>query len=389
MDSPNDNTTKKIRPLDLIRIPLVRVVFFAVLIVLLIIAAATVITGRSTHGKSEARETSFFYPLNTESILDMQAFPDGIAVLQANSVVYLDNGGNQIALNPHKYSNPVLRTAGNYALLFDRGANAYRIEKKALAADDVSVNSCLITADICQTGVYGYLLNADEGYQSHFFVFSAKNEKIFEWGSASDYATIVKLSENGKRAVVVAFGVENAEPYSKVFYFDFTDKKEIWSVKLSNTTVFSVKYVSMHEIAVFADSGIYLIKKDGNTQSVRDYSSTELNCACVNNAKLSVLSLNLYGNECNVQTVLFDRRLKKQKEFVFDEKVNAVFSDDDHAAVVTDRFVAIADLRGAVRTIELEDRGMKCLLRKNTVYVLTPGGIIADSLYAGKLSAEK
>lgn len=374
--------------LKLFNMPLFRVICLAVLIVLVIIAAATVISG---HVKKDTAATNvssddFFYPIGTDNVLDMQNYADGIAVLQTNSVSYLDKGGNLIAENSHKYSNPVLRTAGKYTFLFDRGANVYRIESKSQAGNDIVLDSPIINADICATGTFGYLLNADAGYQSHFFVYSAKNEKLFEWGSASDYATLIKLSDNGKRAVVVTFGVENAEPFSKVFYFDFSDEKEIFSAKLRNTTVFAVKYISGNYIAVYADNGVYMIKKDGSYNCVRSYSSTELNCASVHTFKISAISLNQYGNEQSVQTVLFDQRLKKQAECQLDEKVSFIYADDKYAALVCGNTIKILDLKGTIRTIPLEETCTKCVLRNNTVYALTPGGIVARSVFSGESS---
>lgn len=367
---------------ELFRTPLMRVICLAALIVLVLIAAASVLTGRGSRNK-QGQTTDYFFPVQTDRVLDMQLYDDGLAVLQTNSVCYVDNGGNLIAQNQHKYSNPTLRTAGSYALLFDRGANTFRVEKKGAAGTDHTLNAGIVNADICSSGVYGYLLYADGGYQSHLFVYSSKHEKVFEWGSAADCPVLLKISPRGNGAAAVTFGAENAELYSMVHLFEFSKSKEIFSVKLSKSTVFAVKYISAHELCVFADTGVYRIRKDGVAEAVREYSASELNCASVSGAKLSALSLNLYGNERNAQILLFDRKFKKQTEILLDEKVTAVFSDDKRAAVVCGSTVRILDAHGGARVLSFDENCSRCLLRNHSVYALTSGGIVVKSFYDG------
>ena len=147
--------------------------------------------------------------------MDLQGYDDGLAVLQVNSLCYIDDAGVEINSHEHTYANPVLRTAGKYALLFDRGGNQFRLEKNAAILNECPTDAAITTADVSKNGTYAYILNAHEGYQSHLYVFDEKGGKQFEWGSAADYTTLFHLAENGKKAVLVSFVTENADYSSK------------------------------------------------------------------------------------------------------------------------------------------------------------------------------
>lgn len=363
--------------------PLVRVITLTILIIMLLVASALILSRiikqRQNHGID-----SYIYPVGTQSILDMKLYKDGLAVLQSNSLVYIDSGGNQIAATNHTFASPVLRSAGAYVLLFDRGADGLRIDKKASVVTEKHFSSNLVNADICRNGTYAYLLNADDGYQSHLLVCSRKNDKIFEWGSSTDFATLVHLASNGKRAALVSFGVDNAQPYSKVSAFDFSKSEALFSVLFPNTVIFDVTYITSNEIAVFADTGVYRINKDGSYESLYAYSPAELNCASAGNEKFSGVTLNLYGNERTPQTVIFDKKFKNRFEFPCDEKVNNLYTGDSFSVVSAGKTIYTIDSKNTVRRIQLSDDCIKCVVKNKTVFALRAGGISAFSAKTGE-----
>ncbi len=369
------NTVKR-----LLRIPLVRILGLAVLIVLLIVAIAVVLGGVKKRDVKTAQE-DYVLSAGPGELIDMQAFDGGIAVLQSNALSYVDDLGVGISENEHAYANPVLRTAGRRALLFDRGGNLLRLEKNAETLRELPLDAAITTADLCGNGTYAYVLNAHEGYQSHFFVYDEKDEKLFEWGSATDYVTLARLSKNGKKAILVSFVAENAEFSSKVTAFDFGASDPIFSVELQKTTVFAVKFLSGSSVAVFADNGVYRLNRKGEVETIQAYSPTEINCAAVSNADLNALSLNLYGNEHNAQIILYNRGLREIGKYEGGSTVTGLTSDNRHIAVVSGNQVQILSKNSAARTISLEEICTKCVLRRNSVFVLTPGGVRLYSIF--------
>ena len=367
----------------LLQIPLVRILGLAILIVLLIVATTAVLGGVSKKETKKSAPDNCIYPVDTEEILDMRDYADGLAVLKTGSLCYIDDVGIEIAAHEHAYGTPVLRTAGRYALLFDRGGTALRLEKDAKITEELPFESALTNAEICKNGVYGYVLNASEGYQSHFYVFNEKGEKLFEWGSASDYVTLLKLNENGKKAALVSFVTENGEYSSKVISFDFNASEPLFSVELKKTTVFAVKYQSGGAIAVFADNGVYTISKNGEIETVRSYSTSEINSAAVTDAGLSGLSLNLYGNEHTGEISVYDRHMKLKATYSCGSRVTGLAADKQHVAVASGNRLQILSKNRTVRSILLDESCVKCVLKKTAVYILTVGGVRSYDLVGG------
>lgn len=370
----------------LLRIPLVRILGLAVLVVLLIVAAAAVLGGISKKS-AEGDPEDYLYPVSAEGIVDLQGYDDGLAVLQTNSLCYIDDAGVEIDLHEHTYANPVLRTAGKYALLFDRGGTQFRLEKNAAILNECPTDAAITTADVSKNGTYAYILNAHEGYQSHLYVYNEKGEKQFEWGSAADYATLFQLAENGKKAVLVSFVTENAEYASKIISFDFGETEPLFSVQLDKTAVFAVKFLPGGAFAVFADNGVYQLDKNGEVEKLREYSSSEINCAAVTDSDISALSLHLYGNEHNGEITLYDKKMRVLDTYTGSSTVTALAAAHNYVAVAAGNRLQILSKNKTVRSVLMDESCLKCVVKKNAVFVLTPGGVRAYDV-AGADTAE-
>ncbi|MBQ7688043.1 MAG: hypothetical protein IJT27_02375 [Clostridia bacterium] len=363
------------------RLSVWRVAGLTVVIVLFIVAAAVVLSGRGGGKKGNASSSDVLlqtpvYAISAESVSDMQAFAGRLALLRSNDILYLDESGNEIAVNEHKYDNPVMLTAGKNLLLFDRGGDALRIEKNADIFSEIKVTAPITCADINAKGTYAYVLNADGGFQSHLYVFSYKGTKLFEWGSASDYVLGVTLSENGRYIVVNELRVDNAEHTSRVICFKLGRETPVFSADFAGVTVFETRFVSAKNVVAVSDRGVFRITGDDTYETVREYAQNEMNGVNTGEDKINLLVLNLYGNEKNPEITLYDKRFKKSNALTLNASVTSFCVSGYNAAVVSGDTVYALNAHAIVTgQTTLSETCSRLAISGKRVFVLTSGGV--------------
>ena len=367
--------------------PLVKVIGLAVFIVLIIVAVTVVLSGQNSD--ASANGSAYLYPISTQNVLDMCAFDDGLAVVGNHSVFYVDDGGNTIDILSHDYAQPVLRAAGRYTLLFDRGGTRLQIARSAKLRREIEFEAAVTSADICPAGAYAYVLNADlKNFQSHLFIFSSNDDKLFEWGSSSDYITQLFLNSKGNRLIAVCFGVDSTSHYSRVLSFDFNKQDPVLDIPFQDETVFGAYFLSSGKIAVYSDKGLYLLDESGNEpEQIRSFESDVMGHAAGGDSGLCAFSVKRFGNEQNSTVSVFSNNLKKSSDFSFDMPVTALDVYGSKTAVVMGQKAAVLSRTKIIGTVNLKESCIRCILKNNRLYTLTPGGVRCDGI-SGKTTLD-
>ena len=110
----NTNSNKKInsqRKKKNVRnnVSLVKVAGLTVLLLMLILSAAFFLNSKLPAATvSEKESKDIFYSINSDNLKRFEPFADGVALLSASSLKYLDSSGNEIVTNAHSFANPVI-----------------------------------------------------------------------------------------------------------------------------------------------------------------------------------------------------------------------------------------------------------------------------------------
>ena len=358
------------------KLPVVTIFGVAALVLLLIISAAVVIADHSG-----SKKTHGVYSINGDAVESIAPFSSGIAVLTSNSVDYVDQFGNLMGANEHNYTNPVMITSGKNLALYDRGGTSLKIEKNASLYKEHSFESPITCVDITSKGTYAFVLNADNGYQTHLFAYSYNGKKLFEWTSA-EYALCVSVSNTGKHAAVCTLSVNNAEAVSKVYFFSFNKPTHDYMVEFADETVFDVSFVSSKKVVVLTDRGAYQLNQKGEKSVLCEYSANELNHTDLYNAGMGVCAIDLYGNSNNTKVFLFDRGYKNVYENTYQDSISRVIADENYCAIVFDKQIRILSAKNVeTGVIDLDEICLDAVISGGRLYVLTAGGIEHYSLH--------
>lgn len=370
---------------------LVKVIGAALLIVAVIIAAAYVIDEKIPAISNDDLQTiGTAFDIDAESVNSIVPYSGGVAAIADSAVCYFDSSGNLIASNEHTFSTPIAETAGKNLLLYDLGGYGYRIEKRGGVSNKQTTSSPITCAAIGKNGDYAYSLNSDSGYQSHLFVYSRRNKKIFEWGSSSDYISVLALSDNGKCCAAGILTSEDAKIVSTVKLFAFESDEPLLSADFTGSVIYDIAFTSTKTLLVFCSDGVYSVGTDGTKVPVLSYSSNEISCFDDFQSGLKVLSIAVYGNENNRRVVVFNKSGKQLFEKNFTEDVTSVVCSKNRISVIDNNKIETFDTAGnSVGLVYLNENVSSAVLSGSDIFVLGASGLYSFSSNLRSEAAKK
>lgn len=369
---------------------LVRVVGAALLIVILVLAAAFVIGDKiPSDGKTDSETVESGFDIGAASVNSVVPYSGGVAAIADSAVYYFDASGNLLSKNEHTFASPVAEASGRNLILYDLGGYKYRIEKRGGVYVEQETASVITCAAIGKRGNYAYSLNSDGGYQSHLFVYSERNKKVFEWGSSSDYISTLALSDNGKYCAAGILSSENAKIVSVVKLFGFNADEPLLSVDFTGSVVYDIAFATSKRLIVFCNDGVYSVGTDGTKELTVPYSSNEIrhfdNCR----TGLKALSVAVFGNENNTRITVLSRRGKTLFEKTFTEDVSDVVCSSNRISIVfRDRIESFDQKGNSVGLIHLNESASSAVLSGSRLYVLGANGLYSFSSNARSSASE-
>jgi len=353
----------------------IKVLGIIVLLVILIGAAAAAISAYDKRNAENNLTEASFFSIASEDVIDLAPYPGGAVVLTSSDIEYIDRYGELIASNDHTFSSPVMKVSGKDLIVYDRGGYGLKIERSSSKYRLLEFQSAVSCADICSNGAYAYVLNADGGYQSHLYVYSARGELKYEWGS-SDYLLCLSLSQNGRYAAVGMISVDNADYVSRVLMFDYVKEEPVYDVEFTGKTVYDIEFASSKKLAVLTDSGFYMLDADGARTTLDEYSVTELCHSDIFREGLAATAVNLYGSYGNVLARIYPKGLKNYYEHSFSKELTALYAGETNTAFVFGSEIEIYDRRDSLTgKIILQQPCLRCALTDNRIFVCVSGGI--------------
>lgn len=368
----NEKTTKKQTG--------TKVIGMCVVLLILVMVLAAVISNISGISIADIGPTgangTLIYNSLPDSIRDVDSYSSGTVMLTDTSIEYLDNSGKKLATNSHLYSQPVMKVRGSTVLLYDKGGTQFRLEKNSSVYNTYTVSGTLTTAALGAKGNYAYVLNEDSAYQSHLFVYSYQGKKQFEWGSASDYCITVALSDNGKSVAVSMLGVKNGEYLSKVSLFNFKENDARYTVELPDCTVYQLVFVNNKTLAALTDNGIFVINKNGESEKIAEYSSSELNYSDSTESGLKAFALNRYSNSKDSQVKIYNKKFAELYTLDFDSEIYSVCTSKSYVAVMLGDHIKVYNNKGEeIGSIIIGEKCIASVFSGRTLFVRTVSGI--------------
>lgn len=342
-----------------------------IIVVIVMIAIFVGIVLFFTLGKSDdTSDSSVGMNISSAGVKDMYPYPGGIVLLKDNSVEYYSSSGDLISSNSHAYSSPAITVNGRNVLIYDLGGKKIRIEKKCASADDIEVNSSIICAAINKKGSYAYSLNADSGYQSHFFVYSSNNRLLFE-GQNADYVNCIALSDSHNYCAAGILSTDNAKIVSTVKLYSFSDDSALYSVTFDNTVVYKLTFGDKDSLLCYTNNGLYKIDKTGAQSTVLSYTSAEINLYDTHFSGVGTVSTAVYGNENYIKVYAVSKKGELLYSKDFADNLTDLSVSRKYLSVLLDNTVYTYDVKGnIIGSAEFSSDCSKIVVSDGNIYVL-------------------
>lgn len=204
-----------------------------------------------------------------------------VAYASDTSFITLNSTGSEIANIQHRYSKPVLKSAGNRFLTYGIGTSGYQLQNFDSMLYSGEAEGAIYTGDIAQNGVYG-IVTEGSGYPSILYVFNSNNNRIFKYSFSEYYINSIALNNDGTGGVACGISTDNGALKTGVYVLDFSKEEPVSTYTIENDTVVDCSYITSDKAVLVGQSASYIVKGGDEEYKKVDYEGKALANYCFN-----------------------------------------------------------------------------------------------------------
>lgn len=240
-------------------------------------------------------------PIGYASSARYSRFDTGIVYVSENQMTLYDKNGEVRWNTVTNISNPILKTNGDYALLWETDGQNAVVYKNRRQIYQIKTQNKIITGYISAVGEC-VLVMQKPFYKGEVIVYNKSGEAIYSRSFGSENIMAAAISDT--RRLAVALMSVDTQANSKVAFFDINKTDEESNIIYKDTIIYDMEFHSNSLIA-YADDKMMCIRSSAKEDWVYPYGEKILNRYMrgnpdtrmlmfdnQNNAELSVISLN-------------------------------------------------------------------------------------------------
>lgn len=143
------------------------------------------------------------------------------------------------------YSEPAIKTDGNYALVFDRMSGKFVLcHKGKVIYKGQSIDSQQIfTAVVASNGNFAVASRSTDS-ASLLTYYSKKGEQLFRWECSHDHIVSAAVSSNAKNLACAALSAEGGEIVTKVYLLNIYSNETEWEYSVEGSAAINISFAS-------------------------------------------------------------------------------------------------------------------------------------------------
>lgn len=211
------------------------------------------------------------FPLSISGGIEYQTGEiNGCLAILSDAYLYIyDCKGNLYDERQHAYANPMMRTAGKKALIYESGGNRFRVESRAKTVYTKKIDDSIIFARISENGYTAVVTNS-ENYICHIAVFDESGNEIYG-RDCVERVTDLDFSDDGSGCVISTCEAVNGVLCSKIVSISFDSKEDKWSSEYTDNLSLKVNYDG-DNVFVIGDTKCAYYDSNGNIAYTYEYS---------------------------------------------------------------------------------------------------------------------
>lgn len=212
------------------------------------------------------------YPIQFDetSVNIVSPFKDCFIKVDDNHIVFYDETGNVISTTSHSYANPVVRTAGKRALVYDRGGHSFTLLNKNGELFSREIEDTVMIAEIGSNSNIAVITQNDR-YEAVMTVYDSDGVVIYKWQSYKKVIDIT-FNESGDGCYITTFKSENGMINSYITGISFDSEEEVMQSSAIDDLVLDTLVNDNEDQWVIGLSNFYKLDNNGNILFKYEYS---------------------------------------------------------------------------------------------------------------------
>lgn len=259
------------------------------------------ITSYAIAGVQRYEQSRHTIPFASHTFSDAALFGTGLAYAD-HDALYLIGSGNTVTLQqPLGYSNPVVETAGGYALAYDRGGVQAVLTGSLSERATFTTQSDILSASLSSTG-HVTLITNENRYRTAFSVYNVKGDEVLKLQTSEYYILSAVVLPSAHTLAVLAFHQTSVTPDTHVMFYSLSNGKLISDCTLSGTLGLTLCALTDHRVGVLTDNGLYTVERNATFTQLLDLPSEDLLAL---SASEGVMLLAVRSYESNARAALY------------------------------------------------------------------------------------
>lgn len=225
-------------------------------------------------GMSVGEGDGFPIDVSGSRIFQMETVENNVALLSDTHLVLYNNRGGEMMRCTHSYADPMLRAAGKYFLIVEKGGRRLQLETRSKTVITHTTKYDIITAAVHTNGDVAVVTAAEQGYNARLTVYRKDGTVVYE-RLCSTLISDVAFSPNGKSVAVAAISADKGAIRSsiEVLSLQSSESDPTYTYSANDVLLCRVVYLSGSLITGVSDTQVWMYhpqRDKCNTYTVTD-----------------------------------------------------------------------------------------------------------------------
>ncbi|MEG0614233.1 MAG: DUF5711 family protein [Oscillospiraceae bacterium] len=292
------------------------------------------------------------FPLKISESSDYQVveLDNNFAVAVDTHFYVYSESGEELINKQHSLSNPIMRTNGRKALLYDIGGKEISLESKYKTVYTKKLDEPIVMARLGSND-YAAVVTKNDKVSSVLTIYDNSGDWIYKWPCAEGKIIDVTFVDDG--CVITTLDAKGGQFSSSLHRVKFTEEKEVWKSTGLDTLAFQTYLRKDGNYVVFGDTKCAYYTRNGEFIGNYIYNSQLVGRDCSDSGTALVFS---NEQRRRYDLVLFNGIKDKVKEIDLGSTYKQVEVGDAEVYVMTEHFIDTYSFEGKkIHSISLDD----------------------------------
>jgi len=301
------------------------------------------ITAKFSASQSVSDDEKFPYALQGSENAVLKEAGNKIAVLSEDSFSVIDPSDAELLYSEnHGFSNPVMKAKGNYCVLFDQGADKYRLDTAGGNVYYNTAENTILCADVSESGTVAMALTSSQAKSEIVVLNKSLNEKL-RYSVADGYVTEIAVDASANRVAFAAISSANALFQTTVYTMKIGDdapKAEF----TYNSTVLDISFSGSKLFVAGADF-VSVISSMKNEEKVFEQGSINVSSFSYNSSGCLIVAYTDYNGQSGGNAACIQPSGKIKTKIETGKEIKDITASSSEISVLTDDSVMTYSVR--------------------------------------------